>query len=89
MPRITFTSNLQRHVDCPPAEVQGDTVAECLAASFVARPQVHSYVLDEQSRVRRHVVVFVGSEQIRDPGPQTDPVEADTAITVMQALSGG
>ncbi len=89
MPRITFTSNLQRHVDCPPAEVQGDTVAECLAAYFVARPQVHSYVLDEQSRVRRHVVVFVGSEQIRDPGTQSDPVEADTEITVMQALSGG
>ncbi len=89
MPRITFTSNLQRHVDCPPAEVQGDTVAECLAAYFVARPQVLSYVLDEQSRVRRHVVVFVGSEQIRDPGTQSDPVEADTEITVMQALSGG
>ena len=89
MPRIAFTSNLRRHVDCPPAEVPGTTVAECLAAYFVVQPQVRAYVLDDQSRVRRHVVVFVGSEQIRDPGTQSDPVAADTEITVMQALSGG
>ncbi len=89
MPRITFTSNLRRHVECPSAEVNGSTVAECLAAYFTVRPQVRTYVLDDQARVRRHVVVFVGGEQLRDPGTQSDPVEAGTEITVMQALSGG
>ena len=89
MPRIAFTSNLRRHVDCPAAEVQGATVAECLAAYFAVQPQVRTYVLDDQSRVRRHVAVFVGGEQIRDPGTQSDLVDADTEITVMQALSGG
>jgi sulfur-carrier protein len=89
VPRIAFTANLRRHVDCPTAEVGGDTVAECLAAYFAQQPQVRTYVLDEQARVRRHVVVFVGGEQIRDPGTQSDPVGPDTEITVMQALSGG
>ena len=89
MPTIEFTANLRRHVSCPPATVEGATVAQCLAAYFAAQPQVRSYVLDEQSRVRRHVVVFVGDEQLRDPATQSDPVHPETSITVMQALSGG
>lgn len=89
MPTISFTANLRRHVDCPAATVQGNTVAECLAAYFEVHPQVRSYVLDEQARIRRHVAVFVGSEQITDPAAQSDPVDSTTEITVMQALSGG
>lgn len=89
VPSIAFTRNLRRHVDCPNADVEGTTVAECLAAYFAAHPRVRSYVLDEQGSVRKHVVVFVGAEQLRDPARQTDPVEPTTEITVMQALSGG
>jgi len=89
MPTVSFTANLRRHVDCPAATVQGTTVAECLAAYFEVHPQVRSYVLDEQARIRRHVAVFVGSEQLADPAAQSDPVESTTQITVMQALSGG
>jgi hypothetical protein len=89
VPIVSFTSNLRRHVDCPSATVDGGTVAECLAAYFTARPQVRTYVLDEQGRVRRHVAVFVGGEQLRDPATQSDPVAAGAEITVMQALSGG
>jgi hypothetical protein len=89
MPMIAFTANLRRHVDCPNANVDGTTVADCLAAYFQVHPQVRSYVLDEQAHVRRHVVVFVGDEQLRDPARQTDPVGPTTEITVMQALSGG
>ena len=89
MPTVSFTANLRRHVDCPTANVPGTTVAECLAAYFAVHPRVRSYVLDEQSRVRRHVAVFVGSEQLTDPAGQSDPVSEKTEITVMQALSGG
>jgi molybdopterin converting factor small subunit len=89
MPTVSFTANLRRHVDCPAEQVAGATVAQCLAAYFEMHPQVRTYVLDDQSRIRRHVAVFVGSEQIRDPATQSDAVEATTEITVMQALSGG
>ena len=89
VPSIAFTANLRRHVACPAAVVQGATVAECLASYFQQQPQVRTYVLDEQSQVRRHVVVFVGADQLRDPATQSDPVLPDTEITVMQALSGG
>ena len=86
---MTFTKNLRRHVDCPTAEVQGSTVAECLQAYFADHPGVRSYVLDEQGRVRRHVVVFVGGDQLTDPAAQSDAVGPADEITVMQALSGG
>jgi molybdopterin synthase sulfur carrier subunit len=86
---LAFTSNLRRHVDCPSADVPGGTVAECLAAYFELHPQVRTYVLDDQGRIRRHVAVFVGGEQLRDPARQSDTVAEGTEITVMQALSGG
>lgn len=89
MPRIAFTSNLRRHVDCPAADVRGATVAECLTDYFVSHPQVRTYVLDDQGRIRRHVAVFVGGEQLRDPATQSDAVSDGDEITVMQALSGG
>ncbi len=89
MATLAFTSNLRRHVDCPTEQVAGDTVAACLSAYFQVHPQVRTYVVDEQGRIRRHVAVFVGGEQIRDPARQSDAVNADTEITVMQALSGG
>ena len=89
MPTISFTANLRRHVDCPSATVGGSTVAECLANYFEQQPQVRTYRLDDQASIRRHVAVFVGSEQLRDPMRQTDAVDPTTEITVMQALSGG
>ena len=89
MPTISFTANLRRHVECPSEEVQGTTVAECLAGYFALHPPVRTYVLDDQASIRRHVVVFVGSDQLLDPKRQTDAVGPTTEITVMQALSGG
>jgi hypothetical protein len=86
---VSFTSNLRRHVDCPAQDVAGATVREVLDAYFGTHPAVRSYVLDEQGHVRRHVAVFVGGTQLVDVAEQTDPVDADTEVVVMQALSGG
>ena len=87
--RIEFTDNLRRHVDCPAAEVSGTTVREALDNYFDHHPGVRSYVLDDQGAVRKHVSVFVDAEQVRDRAGLTDPIEPDTEIHVMQALSGG
>ena len=87
--RVSFTSNLRRHVDCPAEQAAGATVREVLDAYFDGHPAVRSYVLDEQGRVRRHVAVFVGGSQLVDVVTQSDPVDADTEVVVMQALSGG
>jgi hypothetical protein len=89
MAQITFTQNLQRHVDCPALEVPGSTVREALDHYFAAHPRVRSYVLDEQGELRRHVVIFLDGEQIRDRACLGEPVADGSKIYVMQALSGG
>ncbi|HZU84663.1 MAG TPA: MoaD/ThiS family protein [Polyangiaceae bacterium] len=89
MARIEFTSHLARHVPCPPERVGGATLRDALDAYFAAHPRVRPYVLDDQGRLRAHVVVFVGDTQARDRDGLTDPVAADQAVYVLQALSGG
>jgi molybdopterin converting factor small subunit len=89
MPRVVFTSNLQRHVACPERDVQGATVADALAAVFADAPQIRDYVLDDQGHVRRHVHIYVDGQRIADRERLTDAVGASSEICVLQALSGG
>jgi len=89
MPRVVFTPNIQRHVACPEAEAPGTTVREVLDAVFVANPQARSYVLDDQSALRRHMTIFVDGVMIRDRNGLGDAVGDRSTIYVFQALSGG
>ncbi len=89
MPRVTFTSSIQRHVQCPPETVGGSTVREALEQYFGLHPQARGYVLDEQGALRQHVVIFVNGVQLRDRTGQQAPIDAGADLYVMQALSGG
>ena len=89
MPRVTFTANLQRHLDAPSLDVAGEKVGEVLAAIFEREPRLRSYIVDDQGRLRRHVNVFVNSAMIGDRSGLSDPVRADDEVFVFQALSGG
>ncbi len=89
MVRVTFTSNLARHVACPTESVAGATVRDALEQYFALHPRTRSYVLDDQGALRHHVVVFVGGEQARDREGLSDVVSEGAEIYVMQALSGG
>ena len=89
MPRVVFTSNLQRHVTCPETQVAAGTVRTALAQVFAAQPQARGYVLDEQGHLRKHVVVFVDGKRVRDRELLSDPVRDSSEVYVMQALTGG
>lgn len=89
MPRVVFTKNLQRHVPCPPASVEGATVADVLDAVFAANERLRGYVVDERGALRKHMVVFVDGHQLVDRATLSDAVAADGEVYVMQALSGG
>jgi molybdopterin synthase sulfur carrier subunit len=89
VPRVVFTSNLQRHVACPERDVGGTTVAQALAAVFAESPQVREYVLDEQGHLRKHVSIYVDGQRIADRERLTDAIGARSEIYVLQALSGG
>ncbi len=89
MAKIVFTANIQRHVDCPPAEAIGRTVREVLEHVFADNPQARAYVLDDQSALRKHMTIFVDGQIIRDRANLTDAVDETSSIYVFQALSGG
>ena len=89
MPRVLFTSNLQRYVACPESVVPGATVAQALAAVFADTPGIRDYVLDEQGHVRKHIHIYVDGQRIADRERLTDAVTPESEICVLQALSGG
>jgi molybdopterin synthase sulfur carrier subunit len=89
VPRVVFTSNLQRHVDCPERSVGGATVRAALEAVFAQQPRVRDYVLDDQGHLRRHVHIFVDGQRVSDSVRLDQPVGKSSEIYVMQALSGG
>ncbi|MEZ6125706.1 MAG: hypothetical protein R3C49_21380 [Planctomycetaceae bacterium] len=89
MPRVAFTRNLQRHVDCPVVEVAGRTVREALDNVFAGNLLLRGYVLDDQGSLRTHMVIFIDAATLKDRQHLSDPVSDDSEIFVMQALSGG
>lgn len=89
MPRVVFPQVLQRHVACPPVEVEGRTVREALEAAFAIYPAVRGYVFDDGGALRQHVAVFVDGSVVRDRATLRQRVEPATRIDVLQALSGG
>ncbi|MGE0700560.1 MAG: MoaD/ThiS family protein [Hyphomicrobiaceae bacterium] len=89
MPRVVFTPNLQRHVECPETFVPGATVREALDNVFAGNPRARSYVLDDQAALRRHMTVFLDGELIRDRTGLSDPVGESSTVYVFQSLSGG
>jgi molybdopterin converting factor small subunit len=64
-------------------------VGEVLAAVFVERPLLRSYIVDDQGRLRRHVNVFVNSTLVADRDGLSDAVNPGDEVFVFQALSGG
>ncbi len=89
MPKVSFTSALQRFLAAPAVEVEGGTVGDALAAVFRSRPQLRGYVLDDQGALRRHVSVYVNGEPVADRAQLTDSVNPRDEIYVLQALTGG
>ncbi len=89
MVRVSFTPNIQRHVACPDLRVEGQTVREVLDAVFATNQRARDYVLEERGSVRRHMIIFVNGEPIRDRTALTDTVPNGAEVFVMQALSGG
>lgn len=89
MPRVIFTSNLQRYVDCPERNVSGATVRAALQEVFGIQPQIRDYLLDDQGHLRKHVHIFVDGKRVRDGIRLDEPVAENSEIHVMQALSGG
>jgi molybdopterin converting factor small subunit len=65
------------------------TVADVLAALYAVHPGVRHRVTDETGRLRQHVNVFVGQQNIRDAAGPDTPVPDGAEVSILPAVSGG
>ena len=89
MATIIYTENLQRHIECPTQQVEGSTVAEALKNAFAENTRLKHYVLDDQNRLRKHMLVSVDGKLVSDRIYLSDAVNPNSEIYILQALSGG
>jgi sulfur-carrier protein len=89
MARVVFTENIQRHVACPPTQVEGASVRAVLDAVFEYNRPARSYVLDDQGALRKHMAIFINGVPIKDRVGLSDAVDDASTVAVFQSLSGG
>lgn len=90
MVRVRFTANLRRHCDgLAEVAVSGTSVRTCLEAVFERYPALRGFVLDDQGGLRRHMTLFIDSEQVVDRRTLADAVPPEAMLDIYQALSGG
>lgn len=65
------------------------TLSNVLEAMFEAHPELRSKVMTDQGEVRRHVNVFVGSENVRHLKGLDTPVAQGGEVSIVPAVSGG
>ena len=91
MSRVRFTSHLQKFFPALKQDIQidGQNVAEIVAALDRRFPGLAAYIVDDRGALRKHVNIFIGDEMISDRLRLQDRVASDQPIYIMQALSGG
>ena len=67
-------------------EAVGSTVEQVLRDLDRKFPGIRFRVIDEQSRLRPHMRIFVNGDMVRD---LSTPIAPTDEVTLMQALSGG
>lgn len=65
------------------------TLGRALSEIFERAPKLRGYVIDEQDRLRRHVVIFVNGARLEPAGWAERALNDRDEVYVMQALSGG
>lgn len=89
MVEVRFTAQLRRFTDTPDVACAAATLRQALEAAFAANPRLRGYVLDDQGHVRPNVAIFVDGRRCADAVAQTDALQTNSRVYVMQALSGG
>ena len=65
------------------------TIRTLLDHLATTRPDLECRIRDEQGRLRRHVNLFLGNDNIRDLSEQDTPLAAGVEVAIMPAVSGG
>jgi len=69
-------------------EVEGDTVAACLAAVEAVHPGFHALVVDTDGRAQHFVTLFINGEQITRDALDT-AVQPTDRLEILTSAAGG
>lgn len=84
--RVLVSTHLRRYTGAPVVEAGGATLAELLADLDRRYPGLRFRIIDEQDRIREHIMIFVNRAQVRSLDiPLRNPDE----VHIIGALSGG
>jgi hypothetical protein len=89
MAQIIFTQQLARFLPVPTLDTQAANLRAALDGVFADNLRLGAYVLDDQGHLRENVVIFIDGKRCRDRIRLDDPLQQDSKIYVLQALSGG
>jgi sulfur-carrier protein len=89
MAHVFFTQQLARFTTLPTVETDAGQLRPALEAAFAANPLLRGYVLDDQGDLRENVVIFIDGRRCADRRRLDDPLQPDSKVYVLQALSGG
>ncbi len=65
------------------------TLKDCLGQLQQAHPLMKVHLFEEDGRQRPHVLIYYGKQDIRWLPNLDIPLEPDSEITILQAVSGG
>lgn len=65
------------------------TIGGLLDRLAITHPDLERRIRDEQRRLRRHVNLFLGNDNVRDLSEQDTPLAGGVEVAVMPAVSGG
>jgi sulfur-carrier protein len=89
MPKVTLTANLKKYFPENQCEINATSLISLLNEMDKIREHFSSYILDEHRHIRKHVNIFINNELYRDKENTNLPLEPNTEVHIMQALSGG
>ena len=90
MPILKFTRNLERfYPGLSPVESSKTSLQEIINEANDIYPGIKDYILDEQSRLRKHIHIFIGNQMIHDRNHLPDNLNPDDEVYIIQALLGG
>jgi len=89
MAQIIFTQQLARFLPVPTLSTQAADLRAALDGAFAGNARLGAYVLDDQGHLRENVVIFIDGKRTRDREKLDDPLQPDSKIYILQALSGG
>lgn len=65
------------------------TAGDALRALFSLHPGLRDRVVDEQGKIRQHVNVFVGADNLRDRDGLRTPLSDGDEVSILASVSGG